>query len=125
MKDLARVALGGALGSSARWLASSAVQRLVPGAVFPWGTFAVNALGSFAIGMLLTLSLDRALVPPPARVFLVTGVLGGFTTFSAFSWESLALLREAQWLAAAGYILGSVAIGLAAAGAGAALAARV
>jgi fluoride exporter len=119
------VALGGALGSVMRWLVSGWVQRLSPTSTFPWGTLTVNAVGSFAIGALLTLSLERALVSPQSRLFLVTGVLGGFTTFSAFSWESLALVRDAQWPAALGYVFGSLAVGLLAAFAGAALAARI
>ncbi len=125
MRNALLVALGGALGSVGRWLVQGWVQRLSPSSTFPWGTFAVNAIGSFAIGALLTLGLERALIPPQARLFVVTGVLGGFTTFSAFTWESMALLRDAQWAAAAAYVLGSVAVGLAAAITGAALATRL
>ena len=124
MRNVLRVALGGAFGSVLRWLVSGWVQRLTPTSTFPWGTFAVNAIGSFAIGALLTLALERALVSPALRLLLVTGVLGGFTTFSAFSWESLALVRDAQWPAAFGYVAGSVVVGLLAAFAGATLAAR-
>jgi len=105
------VAVGGALGSLLRWWMSGAVQRLT-GSVFPWGTFAVNAFGSFAIGVIAALSLERALVPPAVRVFLITGILGGFTTFSAFSYETFGLLRDAQWGPALGYSLGSVAVGV-------------
>jgi CrcB protein len=119
------VALGGALGSVARWLVSGWVQRLAPSSTFPWGTFAVNAAGSFAIGLLMVLALERALISPATRVFLVTGILGGFTTFSAFSWESLALVRDAQWPAALAYMLGSLVVGFAAAFAGAAIATRL
>ncbi len=125
MRNALLVALGGALGSVGRWLVQGWVQRLSPSSTFPWGTFAVNAIGSFATGALLTLGLERALIPPQARLFVVTGVLGGFTTFSAFTWESMALLRDAQWAAAAAYVLGSVAVGLAAAIAGATLATRL
>jgi CrcB protein len=124
VRDALLVATGGALGSLARWLVSGWVQGLSPTSTLPWSTFVVNAVGSFTIGVLLVLALERALVPPQARLFLVTGVLGGFTTFSAFSWESLALLRDAQWAAAAAYTLGSVAVGLLAAFGGAALASR-
>ena len=105
------VALGGALGSLARWGLSGAVQRWT-GAAFPWGTFAVNLAGSLLIGVVTALALERALVPPPARLFLVTGVLGGFTTFSALSYETFALLRDGQWPAAAGYALGSLVTGV-------------
>ena len=61
-------------------------SRLPRAAGFPWGTLGVNVAGSFAIGVVLTLAFERGLVAPATRLFLVTGVLGGFTTFSAFSW---------------------------------------
>jgi CrcB protein len=118
------VALGGALGSVLRWLVGGWVHGALPSSTFPWGTFTVNVLGSFAIGAILGLSLERALVSPGARLFLVTGVLGGFTTFSAFSYETLQLARDGQWPAALGYSLGSVALGFAGAFAGWALVTR-
>lgn len=124
MREAALIALGGALGSLLRWGLSGALQR-AGGGTFPWGTFAVNAVGSLAIGFVATLALERALVPPALRALLIPGLLGGFTTFSALSFETVALLRDGQWPAAAGYALGSVAVGVAAAIAGAALAARV
>jgi CrcB protein len=125
LKDALRVALGGAVGSVLRWLVGGWVHALMPTSTFPWGTFVVNALGSFAIGALLGLALERALVSPATRLLLVTGVLGGFTTFSAFSYETLQLARDGQWPAAAGYSLGSVAVGFAAAFGGWALATRI
>ena len=125
MKPVLLVALGGALGSVARWLLTGWVQSLSPTSTFPWGTFAVNAVGSFAIGALVTLALERALVPPSARLFLVTGVLGGFTTFSAFSYETLQLMRDGQWPAAFGYSVSSLVVGVAAAFVGCAAAARL
>ncbi len=115
MKSALLVALGGAAGSVLRWLVGGWVHAASPTSTFPWGTFTVNALGSFAIGALLGLALERALVSPAVRLLLVTGVLGGFTTFSGFSYETLQLVRDGQWLAAAGYALGSVLVGLAAA----------
>jgi len=124
VRGWAWVALGGALGSLARWGLSGAVQRWT-GAAFPWGTFAVNLVGSLLIGVVTALALERALVPPPARLFLVTGVLGGFTTFSALSYETFALLRDGQWLAAAGYALGSLVAGVGATIAGYGLALKL
>lgn len=118
------VALGGALGSVLRWGLSGAVQRW-SGGTFPWGTFVVNAVGSLAIGVLAALALERALVPPAARLFLIVGVLGGFTTFSAFSYETVALLRDGQWLTAGAYAGGSVVAGVAAALGGFALGMRM
>ena len=124
MRSVLAVALGGALGSVARWGLPGLVQRWT-GSPLPWGTFVVNALGSLAIGFVAALALERALVPPAFRLFVITGVLGGFTTFSAFSYETFALLREGQWLAAAGYSLGSVMLGVAAALAGYGLGLRI
>ena len=111
------VALGGALGSLGRWGLTGFVQAQSH-AGFPWGTFAVNAIGSLLIGTLGTLAVERMALAGDARLFLITGVLGGFTTFSAFSFETLALLRAGQWAAGAGYALGSVVFGVIAAFAG-------
>jgi CrcB protein len=88
------VALGGALGSVARFACSTATARWL-GAAFPWGTLLVNVTGSFAIGLLAALLAGdgRPLLGSDARAFLLVGVLGGFTTFSSFSLETLALAR--------------------------------
>ena len=84
------VAVGGGLGAAARYLAGLwIVARL--GADFPWGTFFVNVTGSFLIGIILVL-VERGELPPGARLFLAVGVLGGYTTFSSFSYETLQLL---------------------------------
>src|SRR5262245_58578799 len=93
------VALGGLVGSVARYWMGGAVQRM-SGDVFPAGTLAVNILGSLVIGLVMTLSLERGLVDDDVRILLTTGFCGGFTTMSTFSWETLALLREDQWLLA-------------------------
>jgi CrcB protein len=89
--------------------------------VFPWGTLAVNVLGGFAIGALAELFALRWSVSPEIRALLVTGILGGFTTFSAFSLELLAMAERGAWLPAAAYIVASVALSLGAAAAGLAL----
>jgi CrcB protein len=125
VKDALMVALGGALGSVLRWAVVSGVARLPRAAGFPWGTLGVNLAGSCAIGFVLTLAFERGLVAPGMRLFLVTGVLGGFTTFSAFSWETLVLVRDGHTLAASGYVAGSVLGGLAAAVLGSSLAGRL
>jgi CrcB protein len=124
MRNALAVAFGGALGSLARWWLSGVVQRWT-GSAFPWGTFAVNALGSLAIGLLAAFALERALVSPAVRLFLIVGILGGFTTFSAFSYETVALLRDGQWLGAVGYVGGSVVIGVGAALVGLAIGLRL
>ena len=115
------VALGGAVGSVLRWLATQWAIRLTPASTFPFGTLAVNVVGSLAIGAIMTLATERAALSPEMRMLLVTGVLGGFTTFSAYSYETLALLKSGQASAAALYAVASVALGIGAAFVGRAL----
>ena len=124
MRPLLLVAAGGALGSVLRWLTSGVTQKLLPHTSFPWATLAVNVIGSFAIGAIMTMALERSTFSADARLFLVTGVLGGFTTFSALSWDTLMLLKSGATGPALAYALGSLVLGLAAAFAGAALALR-
>ena len=105
--------LGGGLGAALRFaLATWVDQRAeVP---FPWGTLAVNAIGCFAIGLLATFADEHHVLSAGARLFLVAGVLGGFTTFSTFGLETWQLIEDrAVWMAAAN-VLGSVVVGLAA-----------
>ena len=110
-QTLPLIALGGALGSVLRYL-------LVAGIGAPWGTAAVNVLGSFTIGALFVLLDARA----GWQLFLMTGLLGGFTTFSAFSLDTLKLWEAGQPVQAAGYVLASVLLSLAAVAAGATIA---
>jgi fluoride exporter len=109
MLNLLLVAAGGAIGAVARYAAiQGVVMRLHP-APFPLGTMLVNILGSLLIGVLVVrLGNDQA------KLLLVTGLLGGFTTFSAFSWDALQLFQRGQVAAAAFYVLGSVILSLAA-----------
>ena len=87
------VLLGGALGSGARYLVSLFfLERF--GSGFPWGTLTVNVVGSFLIGLIAALADEQTVLGPSSRVFLVVGVLGGFTTFSSFSLETLRLLEH-------------------------------
>lgn len=109
---MALVFVGGGIGSVLRYALASAVQRGLPGP-FPSGTFAVNLLGSFAIGLVGALGLERAAIPPEARVFLMVGILGGFTTFSSLAWETLGLLSVRDVLRATIYVAGSFLLGLA------------
>ena len=113
------VALGGALGSVARfWLTAAMVA--VTGPRFPWGTLLINVLGSFLIGLLAAITFPpvRVAMHPDLRVFLMVGVCGGFTTFSAFSLQTLELLQSGETWPAAGYMAGSLFFCVAAAWAG-------
>ncbi|MGQ0698208.1 MAG: fluoride efflux transporter FluC [Panacagrimonas sp.] len=103
------VALGGALGSVLRHGVGVAARTMLPG--WPWGTWLVNVLGSCAIGMLFA-SFALRPVPEWVRFGLITGVLGGFTTFSAFSIETLELFRSAGAGAAGVYIFATLVVGL-------------
>lgn len=123
MRDLLLVATGGAAGSVLRYLVAGISQRLfVAGGIapvaFPFGTLVVNVTGSFLIGLLMGLAESRALLGAEARLLLVTGLLGGYTTFSAFSLETLLLFRAGQTGTAIGSVLLQVLLGVAAAFAG-------
>ena len=119
---LALVALGGAIGSSLRFLLGGAVQGLFPQAAFPWGTLFVSVAGCFALGVLAQLAEGRGFLGPDARVFLLIGVLGGFTTFSAFAHETVNSLRDGVPVLALVNVAASVVLGLGAVWAGRVLA---
>jgi fluoride exporter len=93
------VALGGLLGSVARYWLSGVVQQ-ASGGEFPFGTLAVNILGSFVVGLIMALSLDRGVVAANTRILLTTGFCGGFTTMSTFSYETVALMRDGEMVLA-------------------------
>lgn len=99
MSRLLWICLGGAVGTGARYLLGGWLARTV-GTGFPWGTFAVNALGSFLLGAIMQVALTTDMVPPTLRLALTTGVMGGFTTYSTFNYETLQLLRDDAWLLA-------------------------
>ncbi|MEM7411473.1 MAG: fluoride efflux transporter CrcB [Myxococcota bacterium] len=102
---------GGGLGALARYALALWVEgKTGPG--FPWGTFSVNVLGCFAIGVAATLADEHAWLSPSARLLLVTGILGGFTTFSTFGYETWQLASEGAAAAALGNVLASVGAGL-------------
>ena len=105
------VGCGGFVGAAARYAIGGAVHRLIP-TPFPLGTFLVNASGCFAIGLLATVLEERVAIAPGLRLFWLIGVLGGYTTFSTFGFETIALLREGSVIAAAWNVLGQVTVGL-------------
>lgn len=121
LHPLLLVALGGALGSMARYGAAAAINRWAQ-SPFPWGTLFVNIAGSFLIGLAMVLLLRLGEWRESARLLLVTGIMGGFTTFSSFSWETWKLVEEGRLAWAAANVLTSVAICLLATMAGALLA---
>ncbi|MGY0560647.1 MULTISPECIES: fluoride efflux transporter CrcB [unclassified Luteimonas] len=112
MNEYLWVGLGGFIGSVARYAVAVGLGA-APAGRFPWATFAVNCLGCLLIGLLVGI-LSKTSVSEPVRLFLVAGILGGFTTFSAFGLESLTLLRRGETSLALLYILGSVLVGIAA-----------
>lgn len=105
------VFLGGGIGSVCRYAMASVLQKSHAGP-FPVGTFFVNLLGCFLVGLVGALGLERAAISPEARVFIMVGLLGGFTTFSSFAWETLGLLTVRDLLRASLYVGGSVFLGL-------------
>jgi CrcB protein len=114
MSEWARTLLvgaGGFVGATLRYVLGGLVSRHVP-PEFPWGTLLVNVSGCFLIGLLGVLTEERGPVGPSGRLFLMVGVLGGYTTFSTFGYETLSLLREGSHALAAANALGQLLLGL-------------
>ena len=100
MLSIGLVFVGGGIGAAIRYWMYGAVQRWT-GSTFPYGTFTVNALGCLVIGVLMASMEERFLINPSLRLFLTVGILGGFTTFSTFSYETVAMLHDAEYFYAA------------------------
>lgn len=115
--DIILVALGGALGAVSRYLVGNIVGKSL-GSAWPYGTFIINILGCFCMGLFMTLIVSREMLPPAARLFLCVGLLGGFTTFSSFGYEALNLFTKGEMMPGLVYAGGSLLLGLAAAAAG-------
>lgn len=96
MIKLLLIGTGGFIGSVLRYLLSGAAQTLSQSIAFPYGTLTVNILGCLCVGVLSELIENRGLLGPDVRAFMIIGILGGFTTFSAFGNETLNLLRDGQ-----------------------------
>jgi CrcB protein len=112
LTPLLLVGSGGFVGSALRYAVSAWVQRIDPSGAFPFGTLAVNVTGCLVIGVLAGLSETRPIFNPEARLLVLIGVLGGFTTFSTFGWETLALLREGAVGAAGANVAASLVFGM-------------
>ena len=121
MLDFLVISLGAIVGANARyWMSRSALRLLGP--VFPYGTLAINVLGSFVLGFFLAWITQRGIVDPRWRLLVAVGFCGGFTTFSSYAVESMALIEQGQWLLVATNIVSNNLLSLVAVVAGMALA---
>ena len=111
MKLLFLAAAGGAIGASARYLVGLSAVRLL-GHGFPWGTLTVNIVGSFFMGILIESWALRYNAPQEVRIFMTTGILGGFTTFSAFSLDFVTLFERKDYSSALAYLLANVGLSI-------------
>jgi fluoride exporter len=118
------VCVGGALGSGARYLVATWTLAAF-GPDFPRGTLAVNVVGSFLLAVIMAASIATEAVSPQLRIFLGTGIMGGFTTYSSFNWETIALAQEGRLAAAASYFVVTLVACLAGGLAGMALVHRI
>lgn len=112
MNHMVLAAFGGAIGSALRFLAVTLTSRYYPNAVFPYGTLAVNVIGCFFIAWIGTLAADKITLNAEVRLFVFTGILGGFTTFSAFGYETFYLLRTSHLHLAVLNVLSNCLLGL-------------
>jgi CrcB protein len=111
MMDVLLVAIGGAIGASLRHFVNLASLRLVPSS-FPWGTMAINIVGSLLMGIFVELLARRFNASNELRLFVATGILGGFTTFSAFSLDFAVLWQRGEMAPALFYAIGSVVLSI-------------
>jgi fluoride exporter len=107
---LIAVAFGGAIGSLLRYFVASAIQP--PSMHFPWGIFVVNVTGGFMMGVIVELGALKMQLSPEIRAFLTIGILGGYTTFSTFSLDSVLLIERGAYASAAAYIVGSALLSI-------------
>jgi CrcB protein len=105
------IAVGSAIGGVSRYLVGGLSQRLA-GGTFPTGTLLINVTGSFLLGLILRYGVETSTLTPEIRAFLTVGFCGGFTTFSAFSYETVALAEDGDWTRAALYVALSVGLSL-------------
>lgn len=109
--ELLSIAAGGALGAVSRFCLGNLISRII-GSALPYGTFVINIVGCFFMGLIMTMIIERGMLATAWRLFLCVGFLGGFTTFSSFGYETLMLLREEKIVAALAYVGGSIILGL-------------
>lgn len=111
LRQLIFVAVGGSLGALARWGLATLVKNLL-GQHLPWGTAAVNVLGSLLFGLVWAATESRVPVPANLRLLLLTGFMGSFTTFSTYMFDTAALIHQDRWVAAFGQVALQIALGL-------------
>ena len=104
--------IGSGLGGMLRYFSSTTLQKLINPGFFPIGTFCVNMIGCLLIGFIAQLSEARAVFSPEIRIFLMVGILGGFTTFSSFGYETVQLIRSGEILLALANAAGQLILGL-------------
>lgn len=110
MERFLLISLGAILGANARyWVGDWAAQRW--GSAFPLGTLLINLSGSFVLGLFVTLATERFMLDPRWRTFFAIGFLGAYTTFSTYTYESMNLINQGQWLAGLANLLGSALLG--------------
>jgi len=112
LRTLLLIGTGGFIGSILRYLVSGSAQQLSKSIQFPVGTLTVNLIGCALVGLLAELADQRGVLPAETRAFLIVGILGGFTTFSAFGNETMNLLRDGELWLAFGNIIGHTVLGL-------------
>lgn len=112
LTNILLVGIGGFIGSVMRYLASGYVQQTTKSVDFPYGTLAVNVIGCFIIGFLAQLAESRGVFTSESRLFVFTGILGGFTTFSSFGNETINLVRDSQMMNAFANVGANLVIGL-------------
>ncbi len=101
------ICLGGAAGTGARYLVATGMLRWL-GPSFPFGTLTVNVVGSFLLGVIMELGLGYGAIDPDLRVILATGVMGGFTTYSSFNFETVGYFERGAWLLGGAYLLATL-----------------
>lgn len=105
------IAVGSAIGGVSRYILGGVVQRVLD-TTFPSGTLLINITGSFLLGAIIRFAVDTPAISPEMRAFLTIGLCGGYTTFSTFSYETVAMLEDGEWTRAALYVVASVGISL-------------
>lgn len=103
---------GGFVGTILRYLLNNLIYKLLSAPLFPYGTMTINILGCFVIGLIASLAETRIDLTPEMRIFIQIGLLGGFTTFSTFGYETLTLLRDGEFLLGLTNVLVQVVVGL-------------